>query len=47
MTLFFVSVYVSDCCNFCNSHSDCVSFFVWYNIIDKNTHISPKNIRTF
>nr|DAG41235.1 MAG TPA: hypothetical protein [Caudoviricetes sp.] len=22
-------------------------FFIWYNIIDKNTHISPKNIRTF
>nr|DAW48842.1 MAG TPA: hypothetical protein [Caudoviricetes sp.] len=22
-------------------------FFIWYNIIDKNTHISLKNIRTF
>nr|DAZ01579.1 MAG TPA: hypothetical protein [Caudoviricetes sp.] len=27
--------------------SDCLSFFIWYNIIDKHTHISPKNIRTF
>nr|DAM48415.1 MAG TPA: hypothetical protein [Caudoviricetes sp.] len=25
-SLFFVLVCVSDYCNFCNSHSDCLSF---------------------